>query len=94
MNVIKKFLKDNNIDHEIKTNLVNSERIEIVLEKDNVWVNGYGKEMMWDRKIIIHQNTYKRYVISEDTGYSMNKRHKETGKQKEIIEVIKDIMGR
>lgn len=85
MNQIKKYLKDSGVTHEVKSDMFNNEIILITLEKDNVWVNGYGEDMLWDRGIRISQDRYKKYIMSEQTGYSMNKTHIRTGRQKDIV---------
>ncbi|PGT90031.1 hypothetical protein [Bacillus thuringiensis] len=89
MKQIKKYLVDNNIQHEIEVSKIwKEETIVILIEKGNVWVNGYGNEMKWDRVIAIHQNRYKKYVVTEKVGYSRTKEHIKTGKQKEVTNLL------
>lgn len=91
MNKIKKYLKDNGVNHEVKSDMFNDETILITLEKDIVWVNGYGKDMLWDRGIRIAQDRYKKYVMSEQVGYSLNKTHIRTGSQRDIVAKLEEL---
>lgn len=89
MKQIKKYLVDNNIQHEIEISKIgNEETIVIPIEKGNVWVNGYGNGMKWDRVVTIYQNRYKKYVVTEKVGYSRTKEHITTGKQKEVNSLL------
>ena len=94
MKLIKKYLADNEIQHSIKEEYLTGGigKIVITLERDNVWVNGYGEEMKWDRTITISQNTYKQYALVEATDFSKAKTHIKTGKQKELIQKLEGLL--
>jgi hypothetical protein len=93
MNQIKKFLDNNKVAWNKFIRLGNQERIMITLQKDNVWVNGYGEEMKWDRTVTIYQNTWKKYVAVIETGYNMNQSFAVSGKQKDIIEKLQLVLA-
>lgn len=69
MKKLAKWLENNGIAFELTKNGY----IVITLKKDCVWINGYGKEMLWDNKISIYKNTYSEYVAYENTGYMLGK---------------------
>lgn len=93
MNQIKKYLDNNGVAWHKFIRLGNQERIVITLEKDNVWVNGYGEEMKWDRTITIHQNSWKKYVAYIETGYNMGQTLAVSGKQSDIITNINKVLA-
>ena len=47
--------------------------ITIYLEKDCVWVNSFGEEMKFDKKITIRYDKYSGYGIYEQYAYSLTK---------------------
>lgn len=67
---------------------VNPHSITIMLEKDCVWINGFGEPMKWDRKIVIYKNPYKEYRAYEMVGYNMSEQLCWTSKQSKVIEAL------
>ena len=92
MKSIKKFLIENNIEFTTEKSFSTDEIIVITLERDNIWVNGFGKEMKWDRRLTIGQDRYKKYVLKESTDYSRVSEHIRTGKQKEVCSKLSDLL--
>lgn len=66
MKKLMKWLEEHNIEFTI-----NKGYIVVTLESNCIWVNGFGEDMVYDKKIRIYQDTYKNYVITEVTGYMM-----------------------
>lgn len=64
--------------------------IVIMLKKDCIWVNGFGEDMHYDKKICISKNTYGDYIVGEVTGYSQGKKLYWGTKQSGVIEVLKN----
>lgn len=87
MNKIKKWLEAQGIKFEYIDERVNK-YIVIVLEKDCVWINGYGEPMKYDHKITIAQNTYKTYGVSEKTGYSRYESLGHSTRANDIIDIL------
>lgn len=69
MKKIMKWLDSMNIKYDL-----NNGYIVIILEKDCIWVNGFGEPMKYDKKISIYKNPYSEYVIYEVTGYNLHKK--------------------
>lgn len=84
MSKIKKWLEAQGIQYTVKEDAI----ISIILEPDCIWINGFGEPMRYDKKISIVKNTYKDYIVTEITGYSMHHRLCWTGKQDEVIRVL------
>jgi|SRR5690606_20026107 len=94
MNTIKKYLALTGVFHQVvePKEFGELERIVIPITMNNVWVNGMGKEMYWDRVIMIYQDRYKKYIMKEQTGYSRLKTHIESGKQKDVNEKLLEVL--
>lgn len=73
MKKIQKWLQENNIEF-----IYSSQRrnycIEIILEKDCIWINGFGQPMQCNKSITISYDTYKIYGVYEHIGYSLSKK--------------------
>lgn len=87
MTKIRTFLKEQGIEYQERES--SNGYIEIMLEKDCIWVNGFGEDMYYDKKISIYKNTYGDYIIMEKTGYSETKKLFWGRKQIHAIEVLR-----
>lgn len=85
MTKIKAFLETQEIEYSY-----DKDYIVIMLEKDCIWVNGFGEDMHYDKKICIHKNTYGDYIIVEVTGYSLSKKLFWGTRQADAIEALKN----
>lgn len=87
MTKIIKWLDANHIPFEVRDKSSPAiKQIAIVLERDLVWVNGYGENMMWNKEILITQDAYKKYSTTIATGYNkFTTLIYRTGKQTDII---------
>ena len=90
MSKILKWLEEHNISYTIeKMKSVKADRIRIVLEKDCVWINGFGQPMKYDKEITIVKSTsYGTYYMQEVTGMSLSKSLCTTTKQTDIITAL------
>ena len=84
MTKIRALLEANGIEYETK-----NEYLVIMLEKDCIWVNGFGEDMHYDKKLSIHKNTYGDYIIMETTGYNQSKKLFWGTRQANAIEVLR-----
>ena len=92
MKNVEKWLQKNGISYSTDARR-NNEYIFITLEKDCVWVNGFGEEMLWDHTIsIFRSGAYKNYIVTEKTGYSLSHTHCRTSKQSEVIRTLENLM--
>lgn len=63
--------------------------ISIPLETGLVWVNGFGEEMMWDRKIWVTQDSRKKYHAWASIGYNRSEPIIQyEGRQDKVCEAI------
>lgn len=86
MSKIIKWLKENRIDFE----QVREGCVVILLEKDCVWVNGFGEEMKYDKRIAVYKNTYNDYIITETVGYNRTEKLFHGTRAKDAIKVLKE----
>ena len=86
MSKIIKWLKENGIDFE----QVREGCVTILLEKDCVWVNGFGEEMKYDKGIAVYKNTYRDYIITEKVGYNRTRKMFQGTRANDAIEVLKE----
>ena len=82
MTKIRKWLDDNGIAYEYDGH------ITIYLERDCIWVNGFGEDMRYNKLIAVYQNTYSKYIVREITGYSMSHQIIYTSKQDSVIDAL------
>lgn len=87
MNKIKKWLDENGIQYTF-TDKGTNKYITILLESGCVWVNGFGENMYYDRKISIHQDTYKNFEVTEQIGYNRFNRIAKSTKQDNIVKAL------
>ncbi len=87
MNIIEKWLKENGVSYSVELR-GRTKYIVIILEKDCVWVNGFGENMLYDRKISIYRNTYGKFSAVLRCGYASDRLIFCTGKQKEVIAAL------
>ena len=64
--------------------------IDIVLEKDCIWINGFGEQMKYDKRIMIHQDTYKTYGVYEKYEYYLTKTLETSKKADAIIDALEN----
>lgn len=84
MTKIKAFLEAQGIEYSY-----DKDYIVIVLEKDCIWVNGFGEDMHYDKTLSIYKNIYGDYIIIEVTGYSLSKKLFWGTRQTDAIEALK-----
>lgn len=90
MKIIKSFLKEKGIQHSISRRYA-IEEIRITLEKETR-TNHNGEEINWERALTIHQNNRRKNVLKEHIGFGTVITHIETGKQKEVIQKLEEIL--
>lgn len=88
MKKIIKWLDDNNIDYVLASEGT-SEYITIILETDCIWINGFGEEMKYDKKINIHYNKQLGYGVYEQYMYSRTKTLVSTKRYKDVVDTLK-----
>ena len=93
MNSILKWLKENGIECQYIDKRTDK-YIRIVLEVGCIWVNGFGEDMVYDKYISIHKDTYKNYTVSECVGYNMITTSTRSTKQQNIIKALSDRFGK
>ena len=93
MKKIMKWLEENGIQYTYTEHRKNK-YIDIVLEKDCIWINGFNQHMKYDKSIRIHQDTYKTYGVFETYEYSMTKTLKTSKKADIIIETLMERFGK
>lgn len=91
MKQIIKCINDKGIEFR-KFKYLHENAIKIIVEKDNIFINGFQEEMKWDRELIIYQDRYKKYILKETIGILSTKTHIETGKQKELVLILKKLL--
>jgi len=84
---VEKWLNENNIEHTSDNDL-----IEIMIEPNCVWINGFGKPMKYDRKYRVLKNKYRDYFVIEVTGYNLHHQHCWTKKQDTVIDVLSRLL--
>lgn len=87
MKKIMKWLEENGIQYTY-TERGKNKYIDIVLEKDCIWINGFNQPMKYNKTIRVHQDTYKTYGAFETYDYSMTKTLKTSKKADAIIEAL------
>lgn len=87
MTKIRAFLEAQGIEYQERES--SNGYIEIMLERDCIWVNGFGEDMHYDKKISIYKNNYGDYIIMEVVGYNQSKKLFWGRKQIHAIEVLK-----
>lgn len=86
MNRIKNHLESRGVYYQIEKKITGSnETIVILLETGCFWVNAYNEKIYYNRVLRITQNTYKKYILYEVTGYNMGKEQVKSGRQSDII---------
>ena len=86
MNKIVKWLKNHNINYEISQ----TGCITILIEKDCIWMNGFGVPMKYDKKITIRHSKYLGYGVYEQYGYSLTKTIISCKKNELVLEKLKE----
>ena len=86
MSKIIEWLISHNIDYELSKDGC----ITIFIEKDCVWVNGFGEPMNYDKKITIRYDKYSGYGVYEQYGYSLTKPIISCKKHELVLEKLKD----
>jgi len=89
MSLILKWLKENGIECQYIDKRTDK-YIKIILETGCIWVNGFGKEMLYDKEITIHKDTYKNYTVSECVGYNLFHTLAKSTKQDRIIKALEE----
>lgn len=82
-----KWLEQNGIQYSYKQ-CGNTKHIDIILEKDCIWINGFNEPMKYDKKIRITQDTYKTYGAYETYNYNMARTLEVSKKADTIIEAL------
>lgn len=90
MKTLIKWLQEHGIEFkQYKDNLNRIYRIVITLEKDCIWVNGFGEDMKYDKLIGIGKDlTYGGYKMGEVIGYNRSKTLFVGTKVKDLIKVL------
>lgn len=90
MSKITKWLEEHDITYTIqKAKGVRGERIVITLERNCIWINGFGQEMRYNKEITIFKSlAYKTYYVQEVTGMSLSKSLCTSTKQSDVITAL------
>lgn len=73
MSKVIKWLQENGIDFTVEE-YSHSKTIRIILEKNCIWVNGFGENMYYDKDICVRYGKgYKDYYVRELTGYNTSR---------------------
>lgn len=88
MKKIIKWLELNGIQYTYKESGKNK-YIDIIIEKNCVWINGFNQPMKYNKMVRIMQDTYKTYGLYETYNYSMTKTLETSKKCDVIIEALK-----
>lgn len=86
MNKIIEWLITHNTNYELSKDGC----ITIFIEKDCVWVNGFGEKMKFDKKITIRHDKYSGYGVYEHYGYLLTKTIISCIKHEPVLEKLKE----
>ena len=89
MNRIIRWLKEHGIAYSYSES-GNSKIIDIILEKDCIWINHYDEPIKYDKSIRVVQNTYKIYKAYETYQHNMTATLRISGRSSDIIDVLEE----